>query len=234
MIDHPPFPGFRDEAFAFLRELEVNNRRDWFKPRKEVYQDEVRWPMECLVADAARRAGERDLPLTGHPKESIFRIYRDVRFSKNKQPYKTHVGAVLSRSGSRKDDGVVYVHVEPGKCFLAGGFYRPEMPLLRAIRTRIVENPATFYEMRDRLEESGLSIAHGDDTLVRMPRGFEAYRDRDVADVLKWKSLLVRRAVSDDELQESTFTEQVLAMMQDTLPLLEFGWRAAGARDARP
>ena len=62
-MDHPPFPGFRDEAFAFLRELEANNRRDWFKPRKDTYEDEVVWPLRCLLLDAAREAAARGLPL---------------------------------------------------------------------------------------------------------------------------------------------------------------------------
>lgn len=195
MHDFPPFPGFRSEAFTFLRELAQNNRRDWFKPRKEIFDDEVIWPFRCLIVDAARQATALGLPLTGDPKRSLFRIYRDTRFSKNKDPYKTHVGAVLSRTGSHKDNGVVYLHVEPGKAFVAAGFWRPEASLLRAWRGRMAEAPALFLEMARTLDTAGLALDYGHNALKRMPRGFEALADTDVADYLRWKSFIVSRAV---------------------------------------
>lgn len=224
MLDLPPFPGFRDEAFAFLRALRQHNRRDWFKPRKQTFEDEVWWPMQCLVVDAARRAAEQGLPFAGDPGQALFRIYRDTRFSKNKQPYKTHVGAVLSRSGSRKDRGVLYVHVEPGASFLAAGFYRPEPPFLRAWRERMVHAPAPFLAMRQALAERNLELEAGEDTLKTLPRGFSGFADAEVAAFLRWKSFLVQRPVSEAALQTPAFAETVVAMMQDALPLLRYGW----------
>jgi uncharacterized protein (TIGR02453 family) len=223
--DLPPFPGFRDEGLQFLRDLKRHNDRDWFKPRKQTFDDEVLWPFRCLIADFARRAVPTDLPLTGTPKRSIFRIYRDTRFSKNKQPYKTHVGAVLSRSGERKDPGAVYIHVEPGASFIAGGFWRPENDLLRRWRGRMVEQPARFLEMAEQFEERGTPIEIRD-SLKRMPRGFNEPDDADLAPWLKAKSLVARRPVTDEELKHPAFTDTVLETARAMEPLLAFGWAA--------
>ena len=234
MLDYPPFPGFRDEAFAFLNALKHNNRRDWFKPRKETYQDEVRWPLRCLVVDAARRAHERGLPLTGDPKRSLFRIYRDTRFSKNKKPYKTHAGAVLSRSGTRKDLGVVYIHVEPGNAFLGAGYWRPDNDFLRPWRSRMAHDPASFLVMVDRLDAAGLELTNNGRTLKRMPRGFHSFAESEVADYLRWKAFVVSRPVDDAALQTPAFTERVVQMMDDALPLLEYGWAVADTLEPQP
>ena len=225
LTDYPPFPGFRDEAFAFLRALKQNNRRDWFKPRKATYTDEVQWPLRCLVVDAGRQASLRDLPLTGDPKAGLFRIYRDTRFSKNKQPYKTSAGAVLSRSGTRKDSGVVYIHVEPGASFLGAGFWRPDNDVLRRWRTHMAAHPTDFLVMVDALDAAGLTLEHGGQTLKRMPRGFTDREDTEIGDYLKWKSFTVSRPVADEAMQSPDFTDAVVQMMTDTLPLLEFGWQ---------
>ncbi len=223
--DLPPFPGFRDEGLQFLRDLKRHNDRDWFKPRKQTFEDEILWPLRCLVADFARQATSADLRLTGDPKRSIFRIYRDTRFSKNKQPYKTHVGAVLSRSGQRGDPGALYVHVEPGASFIAGGYWRPENDLLRRWRVRMAEQPAAFLETIDALGTAGYAV-DARESLKRMPRGFEAESESDLADWLRAKSLITRRDVSDDELNDPSFTDTVIGTARAMEPLLAFGWDA--------
>ncbi|MGI9175373.1 MAG: DUF2461 domain-containing protein [Rhodothermales bacterium] len=221
--DYPPFPGFRDEAFAFLKDLAQHNERDWFKPRKETFTDEVQWPLRCLVADAARQATHHDLSFSGDPKRSLFRIYRDTRFSKNKQPYKTHASAVLSRTGRRKEPGGLYLHIEPGHCFLAAGFWKLETPVLRRWRSRIAGEPAAFLDVRQRLEATGLTLETRE-SLKRMPRGFEDYAETDVAEVLRWKSFTTSRSFPDSALKTPDFTADVVQMMQDVLPLMEYGW----------
>ncbi len=225
-MDHPPFPGFRDEAFAFLRELEANNRRDWFKPRKDTYEDEVVWPLRCLLLDAAREAAARGLPLRADPKRALFRIYRDTRFSKNKNPYKTHAGGVLSRTGTRGSNGVVYVHVQPDRSFLGAGFWRPDAALLRAWRLRMTADPDAFLALADQLVAHGLPLRADGDQLKRMPRGFEDYADTDLADYLRWKTFVTVRPVSDDELRSPAFTGTLVATMEAVLPLLSYGWEA--------
>ena len=223
--DFPPFPGFRAEGLQFLRDLKRHNERDWFKPRKATFEDELLWPLRCLVADVARRAAGHGLPLTGDPKRSLFRIYRDTRFSKSKLPYKTHVGAVLSRSGERKDPGGVYLHVEPGASFIAGGYWRPDAALLRRWRSRMVEDPAGFLEMAEQMEAAEHPIT-ARESLKRMPRGFEAESESDLAEWLKAKSLVARRDVADEELMQPEFTDTVIETALSMLPLLRFGWEA--------
>lgn len=224
MHDVPPFPGFRDEAFTFLRDLKHNNDRDWFKPRKVTFDDELMWPMRCLLMDASRRASEADLPLAADPKKSIFRIYRDTRFSKNKDPYKTHLGGVLSRTGSQKDAGVLYIHIEPGASFLGAGFYRLEKSLLDAWRGHLVHAPAVWFDVVEQLKANGLELSTTDDSLTRMPRGFEAHAESDIAEYLRWKSFLVGKPVTDEALGSPDFTEQVIQLAHGVMPLLDYGW----------
>ena len=228
MFDLPPFPGFRPEAFAFLRDLAQHNDRDWFKPRKALYEDEVLWPLRCLVADAGQRTAAQGLNLTGDPKQSVFRIYRDTRFSKDKLPYKTHAGAVLSRTGSRKENGVVYVHVQPERCFLGAGFWHPEMPVLRAWRARMVGHPEDFVHLTETLAANGLTL-ETNDTLKRMPRGFEPYADAPLAEQLRWQSFLVTQPVPDEALQTPAFADTVVAFAQAAHPLLAYGWDVEAA-----
>lgn len=233
LLDYPPFPGFRDEAFEFLRALGENNRREWFKARKHVYEDELKGPLECLIADVARRTAEADLPLTGNPKRSRFRIYRDTRFSSDKRPYKTNLGAVFDRSGRKKAPGVVYVHVQPGQCFLAAGFYQPAVKYLRPVRDAIVSDPDRFEQMLDTMEARDLPVGPDGDALTAMPRGFADYRETSVADYLRWKNYLVRRDLTDDALQSPAFTDAVIDLAQACQPLLRYVWRMA-EDDASP
>jgi len=219
----PPFPGFRPEALQFLRDLRENNDRDWFKPRKAVYDDDLLWPARCLVADVATEASRAGLPLTADPMKGIFRIYRDTRFSKNKAPYKTHVGLVWSRSGNKNDEGSLYVHVEPGGSFLAAGFWSPEAPLLRRWRERIAGDSAGWLAMAAEIDEAGLTLG-GYDSLKRMPRGYESFADTELADALRWKGAITTRKVDDDDVQRPDFAVQVVEFARSAMPLLEWGW----------
>jgi len=226
----PPFPGFRGEAFDFLRELAANNRRDWFKPRKQVFEDEVQWPLRCLVVDVARRAASEGLPLRADPARSLFRIYRDTRFSSNKDPYKTACGAVISRTGTHRDPGAVYVHVEPGSCFLAAGFWRPEASLLRKWRRKMVAEPESFLGALASLRARGLDLDAHDDSLKRLPRGFENVDDEELLPCLRLRSFTVSTEVDDARLARPEFAEEVLRFSRDVMPLLEWGWRVQDAR----
>jgi uncharacterized protein (TIGR02453 family) len=219
----PPFPGFTDAGLRFLRDLKAHNDREWFTPRKAQFEDEVLDPARLLVADFSREASHRGLPLSGDPKRSIFRIYRDTRFSKDKRPYKTHVGMVLSRTGGRGEEGVVYVHVEPGESFIGSGFWQPETPLLRRFRERMASDPEGWLGVVEEVSEAGLSI-EPEDTLKRMPRGYESHAESPVAPWLKARSLLVTRPVSDAELLEPAFTATVLDVAEASLPFLAYGW----------
>ncbi|MDQ7040926.1 MAG: DUF2461 domain-containing protein [Rhodothermus sp.] len=225
-FDFPPFPGFRPQALDFLRALKQHNRRDWFRPRKAIYEDEVRWPMQCLVAEVGRELARKGRPLRGDPEQGLFRIYRDTRFTKDKRPYKTHIGAVLSRTGSRRELGVVYIHVEPGASFLAAGFWKPGPAFLLRWRQRMLQESETFLELVRHLQAHDLPLKT-DTMLKRMPRGFEAAAGRPVAPYLRWHSCLVSQDVPDEVLLRPDFTQTVTRFAEIVLPLLEFGWVAA-------
>jgi uncharacterized protein (TIGR02453 family) len=222
----PPFPGFRETAFEFLRALAENNEREWFKARKDTYEEAVKAPLELLLLDGARRLKRAGLPLTARPKQSRFRIHRDLRFTDDKTPYKTNVGGVFDRSGEKETNGVVYVHVEPGHCFLAAGFYKPSVSYLRPVRRRIAAQPERFHAMLDAMSDNGVPVNSMDDTLTGMPRGFSDHRDEEVASYLKWKNYVTRRFFPDEALRSPAFTEEVVRMARDAEPLLTFVWEA--------
>src|SRR6266700_2807739 len=180
------FPGFRPAALAFFQGLRNHNDPVWFKPRKAVYDAEVLAPLRQLVVAVGAALEEAGLPLVGDPQRSIFRIYRDVRFSPDKRLYKTHAGAVLTRSGSKRDPGLLYLHVAPGESMAAAGFWHPEPGLLSRLRRAILDDPDFFVGMADRLAAAGHPIA-SDERLSRPPNGFEAAKGTAVADYVCWK-----------------------------------------------
>src|SRR5436305_10803049 len=128
------FTGFRPAAFSFFRGLARRNDPAWFKPRKEVYEAEVLAPFRALITAVSHALQKAELPLVGDPERGMFRIYRDVRFSPDKRLYKTHAGAVLTRSGGKRDPGLLYLHFEPGACRVGAGFWHPEPPLPTRVR----------------------------------------------------------------------------------------------------
>src|ERR1700736_3995284 len=175
------FAGFRPAACAFLNELRDNTDPAWFKPRKALYEAEVLGPFGDLITAVGATLRKAGAPLVGDPRRGIFRIYRDVRFSPDKRLYKTHAGAVLTRSGGRRDPGVLYIHVAPGESMVAAGFWHPEPALLARLRRVVLEDPDVFLAVASRLAAAGCPLS-SDDRLSRPPRGFEAAKGTPVAD----------------------------------------------------
>src|SRR5271168_3699890 len=159
MTNASGFAGFRPATFEFLNELRDNNDPVWFKPRKAVYEAEVLAPFRDLIVAVAAALHQARLPLVGDPKRGIFRIYRDVRFSPDKRLYKTHAGAVLTRSGGRREPGVLYIHVAPGESMVAAGFWHPEPPLLARLRRALLGDPDTFLAIVGRLSAAGCPLS---------------------------------------------------------------------------
>jgi uncharacterized protein (DUF2461 family) len=108
-----PFPGFAAADLAFLSGLAAHNDREWFAAHRAVYDDRLKPTLAALIAALNDALAARDLPLVGDPKKSVFRIHRDIRFSKDKRPYKTHISATLTRDGMKLSPGLVYLHIEP-------------------------------------------------------------------------------------------------------------------------
>ena len=220
------FAGFRPAAFAFLNELRDNNDPAWFKPRKALYEAEVLTPFGDLIMAVGTALREAGSPLVGDPKRSIFRIYRDVRFSPDKRLYKTHAGAVLTRSGGRHDPGVLYIHVAPGESMVAAGFWHPEPALLARLRRAVLNDPDGFLAIASRLAAAGCPLS-SDDRLSRPPRGFEAAKGTPVADYVGWKSFTAHRLLSDAEMQSPALVDRIADFARMVMPLLEWGWAAA-------
>jgi uncharacterized protein (TIGR02453 family) len=165
------------------------------------------------------------LPLIGDPRRGIFRIYCDVRFSPDKRLYKTNAGAVLTRSGGRRDPGVLYIHVAPGESMVAAGFWHPEPTLLARLRRAILGDSDGFLAIADRLAATDCPLS-SDERLSRPPRGFEMAKGTPAAEYVGWKSFTAHRMLSDTEMQSPALVDHIADFARTVLPLLEWGWTA--------
>ena len=222
----PSFTGFRPAAFTFFRGLRKNNDPVWFKPRKAVYETEVLAPFRELISVVNTALAATGIPLVGDPIKGIFRIYRDVRFSPDKRLYKTHAGAVLTRSGRKRDPGLLYLHVAPAESMVAAGFWHPEPGLLARLRRAILDDPEAFLAVADGLAAAGSPVS-SDERLSRPPRGFEVAKGTKVAEHVGWKSFTAHAALSDAEMQSQALVDRIADFANLVMPLLEWGWAAA-------
>lgn len=193
-FDLPPFPGFSTEGLKFLRDLKKNNNREWMTAeRKAIYTDHLQLPMQLLLEELRRRFLDEDLPFTADSKKGIFRLHRDTRFSKDKTPYKTHIGAAIPVAGEGREGLGNYIHIEPGACFYGGGAYFIEGPGLHALRAAIDRDPT---ELRDILSE--LAGEFGElqgEQLKRNPTGYAI--DHPAIDLLKYKQMWLSKTFPD-------------------------------------
>ncbi len=218
--------GIPPAAFGFLRDLAANNNKAWFEANRAGYEAAVKRPMADLIAAVAAELASRVLPLEGDPKRSAFRIHRDVRFSGNKSPYKTEVGAVWYRQGSGKGGaGVLYFHLAPAGCFMAAAFYHPDSETLDAIRERIRVHADRFLAMQAGLATTGLALADAE-RLTRLPRGYEDLKGSAVAPALRLRSFLVKRDLPAKLVHSVRLAPAIAAFAAEALPLLRFGWDA--------
>jgi len=236
-MDSPGFTGFKAEGLAFLQDLlrlqekgDFEAARAYFVQNKPVHEQDLKAPLGVLVEELAARLQAEGSPLTGDRKSSLFRINRDVRFSPDKSPYKTHSGAVLSPSGSRKEQGVLYIHIDPTGCLMAAGFYRPDPGQLARLRGHVRDNPKRFRKMVEILATHGLAL-DSDDTLKRLPRGFEEVADPDLAAAVKLKGYTVVAPLETREVMDAGLVDRLMAFARQARPLLEFGWEALGRDD---
>jgi uncharacterized protein (TIGR02453 family) len=227
------FAGFRPQAFDFLAGLRDNNDPVWFKPRKALYETEVLAPFRALLAAVGSALDAAGVPLKADPARGIFRIYRDVRFSADKRLYKTHAGAVLTRSGGKRDPGLLYLHVEPGESMVAAGFWHPEPNLLARLRYAILDDPDGFLALVERFDALGCPLA-SDARLGRPPRGFEVAKGAPIADYVCWKSFTAHRRLSNDEMLSPAAVGRIVEFALDARPLLDWGWAAADEETPPP
>ncbi len=217
---------FSPELFKFLRELRKNNNRDWFLANKGSYESVVRDPFLSFIADLAPRLLSVSPYLVADPRPSggsLFRIYRDIRFSKDKSPYKTVAAAHFShRSGAKKDVNApgFYLHLEPGGCFAAAGLWHPDSATLTKVRTAIVERPKAWEAVRRRrFEIEGAA-------LTRPPKGYDPTH-RFIED-LKRKDFVSSVPLSERQVCSSSFLSDFVASCRRMSPLVEFLTSAVG------
>lgn len=226
----PGFAGFTAAAFDYLAALSQNNEREWFQDHKKTYHKAVRDPFIAFMEALSFRLEGSGLDLRGG-KQTVFRIHRDVRFSKDKTPYKTHTGGVLSYGGNKKDQrGIVYIQFGVDGGFMAAGFYQPESDVLTAIREAIAQNPEDALKLCQSLEKIGLPV-QATATLKRMPRGFEAYKEHEISELLRMKGYIMRRDLSPELWQSPEIVEAVAQFAHDAYPWLAFGREAIATLD---
>jgi uncharacterized protein (TIGR02453 family) len=214
---------FGKSMFDFLKDLAAHNDRAWFAANKERYERDVRDPFLEFIANAGTPLRKLSKNLVADPKPtggSMFRIYRDTRFSKDKSPYKTNVAANF-RLGKKDSSGPgYYLHIEPGESFIGGGIWQPDPELLSNIRHRIIEKPAEWKKVRAKVSEHG-------DTLKRPPAGFDPAHP--MIDDIKRKSFTGGTSLSDKQVLSSDFMTTFIKSCKDIEPLMKFLAGAAGS-----
>jgi|SRR5215210_6598531 len=224
----PAFTGFRPEAIQFLAELAENNDRAWFQPRKAEYERLLKEPMEALIAELAQRFEARRIPLRADPKRSIFRIYRDTRFSKDKSPYKTNMGASfpwVEPGSDAADEGAHgnggYFHFQPGEMYLGGGMWLAERPRMEAFRRAVVEDEARVAAaLEDPAFLRMFEPVHPHETLKRVPPGYPADHPR--ADWLRFKDVVFGRRLADEDVLSPSLPDVMADAYEAALPVFRF------------
>lgn len=207
------------QVLAFLRQLEMNNDRSWFKAHKDEY-DALRAPWEQDMERLIGLVGEYDENVRGLAvKDCVYRIYRDIRFSKNKAPYKNYFSGVLGHGGRHTVMSGYYVHFQPGNVMLGGGIWWPEKPILNKLRALIDAEPEEFLKI-----VNGRDITtryHWEcDTLKTMPKDYP--RDHPMADYLKMKEYILMMKPAEDYLDCDDWVERIAADLRPLKPLHDY------------
>ena len=212
---------FSAATVRFLRALKRNNRREWFNAHRDDYEHHVRQPMIAIVDRLAVDFRAFAPELVASPKISVYRIYRDTRFSENKAPYKTHAAAVFPTRGLAKHEGAgLYFHVSADEVWIGGGMYAPQPAQLLAVREHIAANPR---QLRAIVESPGFQRRVGaldGDKLTRVPRGFS--KDHPAAEYLKYRHFIAGAEFPAAFAASPKFYSTLLAVFREVLPLSRF------------
>jgi uncharacterized protein (TIGR02453 family) len=214
-------PSFTPRAVTFLRGLKRNNDRAWFAAHKDQYERDVRAPMAALVERLAADLRRFAPDLVASPKVSLYRIYRDTRFSDDKPPFKTQVGAVFPHRDLPRHAGAgLYLEIGPAGTMIAGGIYMPQSPELQALREHLASNHARFRAL---VESPAFKRSAGPvtgDSLRRVPRGFPA--DHPAAEYLKRRQFLFGRSYPAAFAADKQFYREVVTLFERMAPAVAF------------
>ncbi len=222
---------FQRELFAFLRELKENNERGWFEANKERYVRVVRDPMLAFISDFGPRLARISPRFVADPRPhggSMFRIYRDTRFSKDKSPYKI-MAAAQFRHEAGKDVHApgFYLHLEPGSVFMAAGLWHPDGPTLDKVRRAIVSKPKEWKRITTS-RSLRAQVRFDGESLKRPPRGFDP--EHEFIDDLKRKDFVTVAETSEREACAPDFMNRFAKVCRANAKYMEFLTRAVGLR----
>ena len=230
---------FTPASLSFLRGLARHNAKPWFEAHRESYENDVRAPMRELIEEMDVRLARIAPEITGDPKRSMFRINRDIRFSRDKSPYKTHSACwfrhhdASHKVGGEAEEGSagLYFHLQPGKSFVGAGIWMPPRPGLNKIRDAIAEDPRGFARLVDN-PRSRRRFGRLDDEsmLKRMPRGFA--EDHPAARWLRYQSFTIGRELNDKQVLGPTLPALLEADFRLMIPLVRWLNGALGLKPA--
>lgn len=238
-VGTPEFAGFSSGALRFFRGLRRHNDRGWFEAHRPEYEVRVRDPMRALVEEIDVRLARLAPEMVGDPRRSIFRIHRDVRFSADKSPFKTHAAAQFYHRDAGRGAGVdavgagasFYFHLDPAESFVAGGIWMPARPALDAIRDAIAADPEGFESI---VTDAGFRRRFGaledDAVLTRMPRGYRD--DHPAARWLRYRSFVGYRPLRESEVLSPRLPATLERHFAALLPLVRWLNDALGYRRA--
>ena len=220
---------FDKDFFDFLKELKQNNNREWFQANKERYTSVVQEPLLQFISDFAEPLHAMSREFVADPRPnggSMFRIYRDVRFSKDKSPYKTHASAQFRhRAGKDAHAPGFYLHLEPGNVFVGAGSWHPAGEALGGIRQAIADNPKKWQKV---LSDPDFATRHKlvGESLKRPPRGFDS--DHPMIEELKRKDFISVENFSQTKACSAGFIDMVSDSFRSAAPLVKFLTEAVG------
>jgi len=216
---------FMPELFEFLRLLKRHNKREWFARNKARFEQVVRDPALHFIASVGPELAMISPHFVADPhpsRGSLFRIYRDIRFSADKKPYKTHMGMQFAHESAKDAHApVFYMHLEPENCFVAGGVWHPDSPTLTRIRSAIVAQESAWKALRKDIELEG-------DKLARPPRGFNP--EHPLIEDLKYKDFISSVSFTEKQMYSPKFMKDFMAGCKRLSPLVEFTTKALGLK----
>jgi len=217
--------GMTEKSFELLAGLEADNTKDWFDAHRADMRDIVQGPFADILQAVTERLADGPLPLKGG-EHTMFRMNRDVRFSKDKSPYRAQVSGVLTGGGTKnEDDGLIYLQMDAHGGFIACGFYNLAPKDLAPIRDRIVAKPDEFDNVVEHLDKAGYALSR-DGALSGMPHGYAQHAEAPFAEHLKLKSMVVKSEVSKKDWMSGDVIDEAVKLARACARLIAFG-RAA-------